>query len=123
MKLEIRKELKGSSAIVTISILEAEIGNYLKAVESFGEEFINIGGEIKDSDDETVLASLSDWYIKVTEIIENPITTTFQITQYGDNTVKVADKWVKDVTDKIDKYVEELSEKVDDFSGTTIIDI
>lgn len=50
MKIEVQKELKEGSAMVTMSILEPEVGNYLTAVEAFGEEPINIGGQVKDSD-------------------------------------------------------------------------
>ena len=123
MKIEVQKELKEGSAMVTMSILEPEVGNYLTAVEAFGEEPINIGGQVKDSDQSTILVDLSDWYVKVTDIIANPIIITFQSSQYGVNTVKTAEAWVQSTMNKIDTYVTTMSQKVDEFSGTTISDI
>ena len=123
MKVEIKKELKNSSCIVTISILEPEIGNYLQNIEAFGEVPINLGGEVTDSTSKTVLASLSNWSRKVTEIITTPIVQKFQISQYGETTEKVALQWASDVSGRIDSYVETMSKKIDEFSGTTVIDI
>lgn len=123
MKIEVQKELKEGSAMVTMSILEPEVGNYLTAVEAFGEEPINIGGQVKDSDQSTILVDLSDWYVKVTDIIANPIIMTFQSSQYGVNTVKTAEAWIQSTMNKIDTYVTTMSQKVDEFSGTTISDI
>lgn len=123
MKIEVQKELKEGSAMVTMSILEPEVGNYLTAVEAFGEEPINIGGQVKDSDQSTILVDLSDWYVKVTDIIASPITMTFQSSQYGVNTVKTAEAWIQNTMNKIDTYVTTMSQKVDEFSGTTISDI
>lgn len=123
MKIEVQKELKEGSAMVTMSILEPEVGNYLTAVEAFGEEPINIGGQVKDSDQSTTLVDLSDWYVKVTDIIANPIIMTFQSSQYGVNTVKTAEAWIQSTMNKIDTYVTTMSQKVDEFSGTTISDI
>lgn len=123
MKIEVQKELKEGSAMVTMSILEPEVGNYLTAVEAFGEEPINIGGKVMDSDQSTTLVDLSDWYVKVTDIIANPITMTFQLSQYGANTIKTAEAWIQSTMNKIDTYVTTMSQKVDEFSGTTISDI
>lgn len=125
MKLEINKELKENSANVTVSILEYEEGNYAKAVEAFGEETINIGGEISETvgEEKTVLVNLSDRNVKISEIAEKPISMSFSYSQYTDNTIKVANAWINKVIETIDDYVDKMSKKVDEFSGTQTVDL
>ena len=123
MKIQIDKELQDNDYTVKLSILESDIGNYLEAVHDFGEVPINFGGQILDTDDSSILATLSDRYAKVTDIIDNPIIQTFTTDQYGDNTEKIAIQWTNASVGKIDGYVKETSAKVDTFSGTQIVDV
>lgn len=123
MKVQIVKELNDNVYSATLNILEPEIGNYMAAVHDFGEEPINFGGQILDTDNSTVLATLSDRYIKVTEIISSPVSQTFSFDQYGSNVEKIANQWVNGCVNSISAYVKEVSAKVDGFSGVQVVDV
>lgn len=123
MKIKIDKELKDNTYFVSLSILEPEIGNYLDGVHDYGEDAINFGGKIMDEDGTTVLASLADRNVKITDMIEKPFRQSFQISQYGENSLKIVEQWISNVKKKIDGYVKAVAAKTDDFTGTETIDI
>lgn len=121
MKITVTKELNNNNYRIMVSVSELNKGNYLEAVKDFGESAINIGGEIKEG--ETVLATLSNNNVKITDIEKHPIEQNFFIQQYNANTKKIADAWAVFVTELIKSSVSEVSAKVDDFSETLVYDV
>lgn len=123
MKVQIDKVLQNNSYNATISIIESNVGNYMEAIHDFGETAINFGGQIMDSDGETVLAGIADRTLKITDIIVTPMSQSFSTTQFGENAEKIANQWINESVTKIDTYVKEMSAKIDTFTGTQIIDV
>lgn len=123
MKVQIDRELRNNSYNAKISIIEENVGNYAEAVHDFGETAINFGGQIFDEDGTTVLATIADRTLKVTDIIKTPMTQSFATNQYGDKAEKTANQWISASVKKIEDYVKEMCAKIDTFTGTQIVDV
>lgn len=121
MKVTISKELNNNNYKVMISVSEMQKGNYLEAIKDYGEIPINLGGEVKEG--ETVLATLSNNYIKITDIEKNPVEQNFYTQQYSTNSKKIADAWAETVVASIKTYVAGMCAKVDDFTETQVYDV
>ena len=121
MKITVNKELENNNYKVTLSVSELEKGNYMEAIRDYGEDAINLGGEIKEG--ETVLATISNNNVKITDISKHSIEQDFYTQQYSANTQKIAEAWSTFAVDTIKKYVSEMSAKVDDFSETEVFDV
>lgn len=152
MRVQVDKVLKDNSYNVTLSILDFNIGNYMEAIHDFGEKAINFGGNIEQvgtssenavtkmnegTTEEptnpgettptepvtTILAVLADNTVKISDMVDNPISQSFNTMQYGENAEMVANAWATQSVAKIDAYVKEMCAKIDTFTGTQIIDV
>lgn len=121
MKITVTKELNDNNYKVIISMAEMQKGNYLEAIKDYGESPINFGGEIKEG--EAILATLSNNYIKITEVEKTPVEQNFYTQQYSTNSKKIADAWANTIVDSIKVYVTEMCAKIDDFSETQVYDV
>lgn len=152
MRVQVDKVLQDNSYNVTLSILDPDVGNYMEAIHDFGETPINFGGKIEqvgtntsnavvtmnDGTEEepsdpgstsptepttTVLAIIADNTVKISDMVNNPVSQNFNTTQYGENAETIANAWATQSVSKIDTYVKEMCAKVDTFTSTQIIDV
>lgn len=152
MRVQVDKVLQDNSYNVTLSILDPNVGNYMEAVHDFGEKPINFGGNIEqvgtsadnavmamnDGTEEvpstpdsssptepvtTVLAILADNTVKISDMVNNPVSQSFNTTQYGDNAEIIANAWATQSVSKIEAYVKLMCAKIDTFTGTQIVDV
>lgn len=121
MKIKAVKNLTDNNYQIALTVIDLKEGDYLNAIHDFGENPINIGGDILDSN-KSKLTTLIPYNIKITDISENPVIQNFYVSQYDNevNTIKIADMWLEQTIDKIKTYVIDITTKIDSFS--TIID-
>ena len=114
------RTMENNVYIIDVTMEKLEDGAYKTAIQNYGEESINIGGEIL-SEEDAVLAVLSDKYIKISELPEKPVRQRFSATQYGEKAKETAVGWYEATQEKILDYVNKKAGLVDDFTADKTI--
>jgi hypothetical protein len=116
MKLVIEKNLLNNNYEVIFNI-EDITPEEQELMNDFSIPTIDVGGELKATDDIEVLATLGSSYKKIPS--QMPFSKIFSSSVYGAKTQAVADSYAKATQVKIEAAIAELKAKEDGFSGTT----
>jgi len=87
----------------------------LSLFELFNEPSINLGGEIKNAQNETI-ATLQPMNRKIKS--QFPFTISFIDSQYEGNAEEVAETWIESVKSKATSAMNDLRININNFSGT-----
>jgi hypothetical protein len=109
------RSIENNIYIITISMVSLEDGDYKDMIKTYGEEAIDIGGEILDNLD-AVLATLPPKKIKISELSTKPIIQKFSETVYSSQAKEIASAWYEQAKTKIEEYIAVKTSEFDDFS-------
>jgi len=108
--------------IVDITMDKLEEGDYKDNITIFGEDAIELGGEIRNENEE-VLAIIPSRRIRISQLPENPIRQRFPQTTFGDLARDIALAWYEQSKQRISDYISTKITMFDDFSTETTIHI
>ena len=108
--------------IIDITMEKLEEGDYKDNIAIFGEEQIELGGEIINENDE-VLAVIPSRRIRISQLPENPVRQSFPQSTFGVLARDAALAWYEQSKKRISDYVSSKITKFDDFSTETTIHI
>jgi len=90
--------------IVDITMDKLEEGDYKDNIAIFGEDAIELGGEIRNESEE-VLAIIPSRRIRISQLPENPIRQRFPQTTFGDLARDIALAWYEQSKSRISDYI------------------
>jgi len=108
--------------IVDITMGKLEEGDYKDNIAIFCEELIELGGEIRNEDDE-VLAIIPSRRIRISQLPENPVHQRFPASMFGELARDIALAWYERSKQRISDYIASKITRFDDFSTETTIHI
>jgi len=108
--------------IIDITMEKLEEGDYKDNIAIFGEEQIELGGEIINENDE-VLAVIPSRRIRISQLPENPVRQSFPQSTFSVLARDAALAWYEQSKKRISDYVSSKITKFDDFSTETTIHI
>lgn len=120
--ITIVRSIDRSVFVIDITMDDIENGDYLENVRRFGEEAIEIGGEILDTN-EDVLARIPSRRIRISELPANPVSQRFSPVAFGELARDVALAWYVQTKERITDYIASKTTMFDDFSAETTIHI
>ena len=89
--------------IIDITMEKLEEGDYKDNIAIFGEEQIELGGEIINENDE-VLAVIPSRRIRISQLPENPVRQSFPPSTFGDLARDAALAWYEQSKKRISEY-------------------
>lgn len=108
--------------IVDITMDKLEDGDYKNNIAAFDEDFIELGGEIVNADDET-LAVIPSRRIRISQLPDNPVRQRFPQSTFGDLARDIALAWYEQSKTRISDYIASKITRFDDFSTETTIHV
>ena len=115
------RSVEKNTYIIDISMEKLEDGKYAESIRNYGEEPIEIGGEVRDEYN-GLLATLSNRQFKISELPAKPIRQQFPESQYGEKAKEVALCWYEQVKETINAYIASKVALYDDFSASRTIE-
>ena len=120
--ITIVRSIEQNVFVIDITMDKLEEGDYLQNVRLFGEDAIEIGGDILDENGD-VIARISSRRIRISELAENPIKQRFTPAAFGAIARDVALAWYEQTKERITDYIATKTTLFDDFSSETTIHI
>jgi len=121
-EIMITRSVERNIFIVDITMDKLKEGDYRDNIAIFGEEQIELGGEIKNESDE-VLAIIPSRRIRISQLPETPVRQRFPQTTFGDLARDIALAWYEQSKKRISDYIAYKITMFDDFSTETTIHI
>ena len=118
----ITRSVERNVFIVDISMEKLKEGDYKDNIAIFGEEQIELGGEITNENDE-VLAVIPSRRIRISQLPETPVRQRFAQSTFGDLARDIALVWYEQSKKRISDYIASKITMFDDFSTETTIHI
>lgn len=123
MDLSYEQKLVNNVYTVIIGI-DALDEDYIEAVNDYGEQYINLGGKIMSEDEPaTLIVELPNLSIKLTDLLNKPISQQFSKSQYADKSLDIATKWGNHGVKIIKEYKDLMVSSIDSFSKKETISI
>ena len=121
-EITITRSVERNVFIVDITMDELKEGDYKDNIAIFGEEHIELGGEIRNETDE-VLALISSRRIRISQLPDNPVRQRFPQSTFGALARDIALAWYEQSKKRISDYIATKITMFDDFSTETTIHI
>jgi len=121
-EITIVRSVERNVFIIDITMDKLEEGDYKDNIAIFGENFIELGGEITNENDE-ILAVIPSRRIRISQLPENPIRQRFPQSTFGDLARDIALAWYEQTKARISDYIASKITRFDDFSTETTIHI
>ena len=120
--ITITRSIDRNVFVVDITMNVMNNGDYLTNVRLFGEDAIEIGGDILN-DQNDVIARIPSRRIRISELPDNPIHQRFSPVAFGELARDIALAWYEQTKERITEYIASKTTMFDDFSTETTIHI
>ena len=120
--ITITRSKEGGVFVVSVEMDGAENGDFMENARLFGEDAIELGGDILDESG-SVVARVPSRRIKISQLPENPVRQRFAPAVFGDVARRAATAWYEQAKKRITEHISEKASKFDDFSAETTIHV